>query len=358
MSFRFGSSSRPTAGAFAFGGGAAGAFAFGGGAAAAKPLAAASPAAAAAPARRLPLAADPPPVFGTATFGFGQRPLWRSAAPHLPAAAAAPTTHQPTPPPLHTFTSKRATGPLESWCDTCGKHKSHHSGTAQERSAHRQTRDTPRDIASLPNPPSSLSPPNPSVSVAAAVLVHEFKAKRSSGPLSRWCRKCGQHADAHGSTTTLRRDGTSVKEEEAEPMMTCQICAETKRATSIRTVSCCGQQLCSLCVERITITKQTTASEILALYLSAPFGGNHSHQCPECGTGPIEHFRCSDLTESTFNRCPSCSFSASTIQSWPPWNGKLPPSLLPEVWDCPFCRKTAPAQKVGSSRPFKFTALW
>ena len=123
----------------------------------------------------------------------------------------------------------------------------------------------------------------------------------------------------------------------------CSICAETAPLNDFVKVSCCQQKLCQSCVDRIIETKATQASEFLCMYLS-PTIANRAHQCPQCHTGPIEHFACSDLTESSHNRCPKCEFSSQSIKSWPLWNGELCESLQAydsdrKQIDCPFCRQ-------------------
>ena len=120
----------------------------------------------------------------------------------------------------------------------------------------------------------------------------------------------------------------------------CVICAETVPLTDFVQVSCCGQKLCRMCVDRIIETKATQASEMLSFYLSRR---HKSHQCPQCACGPIEHFACSDLTLSSHNRCPKCKFKSNRISAWPTWNGELCESLRAYEHggkiNCPFCRK-------------------
>ena len=54
----------------------------------------------------------------------------------------------------------------------------------------------------------------------------------------------------------------------------------------------------------------------------------------------MEHFACGDLSGSSTNRCPSCSFTGGRIELWDAWDGTLPPSLdvMEGRFTCPFCR--------------------
>ena len=141
------------------------------------------------------------------------------------------------------------------------------------------------------------------------------------------------------------------KEEEKNHESVCSICAETVPLINFVAVSCCDQQLCQSCVNQIIETKATQASEILSMYLSS---SNRVHQCPQCHTGPLEHFACSDLTGSLHNRCPKCEFSSESIKSWPEWNGELCESLRAyddsdgKQIDCPFCRQLCMLEEIQS----------
>lgn len=149
-----------------------------------------------------------------------------------------------------------------------------------------------------------------------------------------------KHEKYFDHTLCLNDDKTSDKK---IMQSVCSICAETAPLNDFVKVSCCQQKLCQSCVDRIIETKATQASEFLCMYLS-PTIANRAHQCPQCHTGPIEHFACSDLTESSHNRCPKCEFSSQSIKSWPLWNGELCESLQAydsdrKQIDCPFCRQ-------------------
>ena len=55
---------------------------------------------------------------------------------------------------------------------------------------------------------------------------------------------------------------------------------------------------------------------------------NDPRQCRECHFGPVEHFRCNNLTthhekKGINNSCPRCSWFAKDIDEWPKWNGKV-----------------------------------
>ena len=197
-------------------------------------------------------------------------------------------------------------------------------------------------------------------------ILHQFQPKgpRMSSPLASWCAICQKHANEHHlfknqfkvTVSMVRQNqehlrtrrninnavagtvaGTVVKTVVQPVPQECPICSES--FLKLQNLNCCGQKLCSTCIDQIIQTKHTQASEILALYLS-----KEAHQCPKCELGPVEHFACGDLSGSTFNRCTSCQFSSGNINSWPAWNGVLPKSLQaypPGQLDCPFCRNTS-----------------
>ena len=185
---------------------------------------------------------------------------------------------------------------------------------------------------------------------------HQFYPKRKSlsSPLSKWCVFCGLHKDMHkewhGAEHTSKIGGRADAPDPAAAFDDCLICAETFPLGDFCQVSCCRQKLCQTCVEKIIETKAQQASEILSFYLSR---GDDSHQCPQCGCGPIEHFACSDLTESSHNRCPSCSFTSDNISAWPKWDGELCESLQAYEHggkiDCPFCRKKCTLFLLGNN---------
>ena len=159
-------------------------------------------------------------------------------------------------------------------------------------------------------------------------MAHQYISISPS--LASWCDLhcaiCSQHSTNNIHKTVVR----PVPQE-------CPICSES--FLKLQNLNCCGQKLCSTCIDQIIQTKHTQASEILAVYLS-----KEAHQCPKCELGPVEHFACGDLSGSTFNRCTSCQFSSGNINSWPAWNGVLPKSLQaypPGQLDCPFCRNTS-----------------
>ena len=172
-------------------------------------------------------------------------------------------------------------------------------------------------------------------------------AAESNGTFSDFSK-----SSVEGLQSTL--DKLDSADEVANPKLTdtCSICADTVLLSNFVEVACCRQKLCRICVNHIIETKATQASEILAMYLSRSSG---AHQCPNCETGPIEHFACSDLTGSAHNRCPKCQFSSHSINAWPKWNGKLCDSLRAynsdgKHIDCPFCRQQAVLlSKIGIS---------
>ena len=112
----------------------------------------------------------------------------------------------------------------------------------------------------------------------------------------------------------------------------CPICCENR--PHMASTSCCTQSICYSCIKTMILSKTLRAQEI-----TARWAGN-ARQCPRCRYGPIEHFACSDLSESSMNKCPSCSFSSATLRDWDSWDGTLPSSLQAtmEGFDCPFCR--------------------
>ena len=154
----------------------------------------------------------------------------------------------------------------------------------------------------------------------------------------------------YGAEHTSKIGGRADAPDPAAAFDDCLICAETFPLGDFCQVSCCRQKLCQTCVEKIIETKAQQASEILSFYLSR---GDDSHQCPQCGCGPIEHFACSDLTESSHNRCPSCSFASENISAWPKWDGELCESLQAYEHggkiDCPFCRKKCSLFLLGNN---------
>ena len=282
----------------------------------------------------------------------------------------------------HQFQPKgpRMSSPLASWCATCGKHSTndiHKTGmfTPFLPIPKISCRSTKRDPAvdSPKNRAELLKPMN-----------HQFSAKsKSPSPLSNWCAICHKHANEHHLFKNQFKVTVSMVRQNQEHLRTrrninnvagtvvrpvpnrkdiisrinkllqeCPICSES--FLNLQNLKCCGQKICSTCVDQIIQTKHTQASEILALYLS-----KDAHQCPKCELGPVEHFACGDLSGSTFNRCTSCQFSSGNINAWPAWNGVLPKSLqaYPSGQiDCPFCRNTSSlmyGKKTGVFTPRK-----
>ena len=88
--------------------------------------------------------------------------------------------------------------------------------------------------------------------------------------------------------------------------------------------------------ERLNQSAPGLSKQLLAQQLRASVPG--ARMCFRCHHGPIEHFRCVDLTThrddgSAFggNACPKCRWFAADISQWPYWDGNVPDSAIESV---------------------------